>query len=1032
MRAILLVSLFSAVSALHAAPLTRVAATSLTLPPIAPSYSYATEPAFGGVKFFEPTQVVFAPGETTRAFVLERTGRVAVVRDTTAPTREIFLDLTARVGNGGPDNGLLSLAFHPQFATNGYFYVWHSLLISGVRFNRLARYQVSATNPAIADPASETPLITQQTGPGGHDGGTLLFGPDGYLYLSLGDGDSGYTPAVNSHQRIDRDFFGCIIRLDVDQRPGNLLPNPHPSVHAGTYRVPADNPFVGATSFNGSAVTPSAVRTEFWALGLRNPFRLTFDEPTGALWCADVGLDLREEINLITRGANYGWDFREGTVAGPRSAAAPAGFTSTAPIYEYDHSLGFSITGGVLYRGAKFAELQGRYLFSDYVTGRIWSLADNGTRPLPATQVKQLATEIGLVGFTTDPRTGDILLADLDSNLVRRLVAVTATGPAIPATLSATGAFTNLANLTPAPGVVPYAPNVSFWSDFAKKSRWFALPDLASRYGFNATANWSFPTGAVWVKHFDLELTRGDPTTSRRIETRFLVKTADGVYGLSYRWNDAQTDATLVAEDGTDQIFQIREGTITRPQLWHFPGRGECLQCHTPAGGYALSFNSRQLNRAFPNDASHQLTSLAAAGYLDTGTVTPAALPALAPADDIFSSTEKRARSYLDANCAQCHQPGGLGRGNWDARFSTATSAANIVNGLLIETRGDSANRVIAPGDIGHSQLILRLSSNGLVRLQSNPPPMPPLATSEIDVTDYNLISQWIASLAPTPNDRLVNLAARAAAGLDSDTLTTGLVVSGAAKNILVRAIGPSLAQFGVTGFLAQPTLTLRPLGSETILATNTRWGGTAALRAAFTATGAFPLADNSADSAVLTTLAPGAYTAQATGVGRTTGVALIEIYDADPTPGGTGVPPVGSETSASSRLANTSVRARVGVDAEILIPGLSIGGAAPRTVLIRAAGPALAGFGVAGALTAPVLKIFSGSQELAANTAWGTAPNLTDLRAATTSTGAFAFAEGSPDSALLVTLAPGGYTIQVSGANRTSGVALVEVYEVP
>jgi uncharacterized repeat protein (TIGR03806 family) len=1005
------------VATTSAAPLTRIAATSLRLPSTALSYNYATEPAFGGLTFPEPTLVVFAPGETTRAFILERAGRVAVVRDTTAPTREIFLDLTAKVGNGaaGNENGLLSLAFHPQFATNGYFYVWHSLYVAGTRYNRLARYTRSTTNPNVADPSSELPLITQQTGPGGHDGGMLLFGPDGYLYLSLGDGDSGYAPAVNSHQRIDESFFGCVIRIDVDQKPGNLLPNPHPSVHVGTYRVPADNPWVGATSFNGLAVTPTAVRTEFWAVGLRNPFRLTFDEPTGALWCADVGLDLREEINLITRGANYGWDFREGTTGGPRASAAPAGFTSTAPIFEYDHSLGLSITGGVLYRGAKFAELQGRYLFSDYVSGRIWALADNGARPIPTTQVKQLASEVGLVAFTTDPRTGDILLSDLDSNIIRRLVAVPASGTTIPATLSATGAFTDLATLTPAPGVVAYEPNVSFWSDYAKKSRWFALPNLTSHFGFNATANWSFPTGAVWVKHFDLELTRGDPTTSRRIETRFLVKTADSVYGLTYRWNDAQTDATLVPEDGTDQIFQIKENGATRPQLWHFPGRGECLQCHTPAGGYALSFNTRQLNRTFPADpTAHQLTSLAVAGYLDVATLpTPTtALPALAPADNIFSSTEKRARSYIDANCAQCHQPGGLGRGNWDARYATATPAANLVNGLHIETRGDSANRVIVPGDATHSMALSRLRATGALR-------MPPLASNELDPVGTALITQWIASLAPTPADRLVNLAARAAAGLDSDTLTTGIVISGAPKTILIRAIGPSLAQFDVAGALAQPTLTLRPLNSETVLATNTRWGGTAELRAAFAATGAFPLLDGSADSALLVNLAPGGYTAQATGVGRTAGVALIEAYDAD-----TGTP--------IGRLANTSVRARVGVDAEILIPGLTIGGTAPRTVLIRAAGPALTAFNVADALTTPVLKIFSGQQPLATNTGWTTAPNLPELRAAITSAGAFAFAESSADSALLVTLAPGGYTIQVSGANRTSGVALVEVYEVP
>jgi uncharacterized repeat protein (TIGR03806 family) len=995
----------------YTAPLTRIAATTLKLPASAPSYTYTTEPAFAGIKFFEPTQVVFAPGETTRAFVVEREGRVAVVRDTTKPTREVFLDLTSRVGNGGPDHGMLSMAFHPQFSTNGFFYLWYSMVSGGTRYNRLARFKLSSVNPTLADPLSETPLITQQTGPGGHDGGTLAFGADGYLYLSIGDGDSGYTPAVNSHQRIDQDFFGCVIRLDVDQKSTNLLPNAHPSVHAGTYRVPADNPFVGATSFNGTAVQPAAIRTEFWAVGLRNPFRITFDEPTGTLWCADVGLDLREEINLITRGANYGWDFREGSVGGPRASAQPSGVTLTSPIFEYDHSYGLSITGGVLYRGAKFAELQGRYIYSDFVSGRIWALADNGTRPLPATQTKQIARETGIVGFTTDPSNGDILIADLDSNAIKRLAAAP-TGPALPATLSATGAFSNVATLTPAAGMVAYSPNVSFWSDYAKKSRWFGMPDLTSKIGFDATGNWTLPAGTVWVKHFDLETTRGDPTTARRIETRILVKTADGIYGLTYRWNDAQTEANLVGDESVDQNFTIKENGVTRTQTWHFPSRGECLQCHTPAGGYALSFNTRQLNRSFATESTNQLSALSIAGYLDVLGIIPANLPATAPADNIFSSIEKRARSYLDANCAQCHQPGGIGRGNWDARYATATSSAKIINGLLVETRGDAANRVIVPGDTAHSMMLTRLQTSSALR-------MPPISSNELDPSGSALIAAWIAQQAPTKNDRLVNLAARAVAGLDSDTLTSGIVVTGAPKKVLVRAIGPSLAQFGVANYLAQPTLTLRPLGSDTVIANNARWGGTSSLRSAFAATGAFPLLDTSNDSALLTTLEPGAYTVQASGVGRTTGVALIEAYDAD------------SDLPAG-RMTNTSVRAKVGANDEILIPGLTIGGTAPRTVLIRVAGPALTGFGVGGALASPVLKLYSGSQELATNSSWTAAPNLVELRAASISTGAFAFAEGSKDCALLVTLMPGGYTIQVSGANASTGVALVEVYEAP
>ena len=204
-------------------------------------------PAYGGVGFNEPVQVAFAPGETNRAYVVERAGRVAVVRDTTRPTREVFLDLSSRIGTPTPDHGLLSIAFHPQFATNGFLYAWYSVYANGQRANRLARFRVSSTNPNIADLASETPLISQLTGPGGHDGGTLLFGPDGYLYLSLGDGDQNVPEVDAAHQRIDRGFFGAVIRIDVDQRAGSLAPNPHASVHPGTYTIPPDNPFVGAT-----------------------------------------------------------------------------------------------------------------------------------------------------------------------------------------------------------------------------------------------------------------------------------------------------------------------------------------------------------------------------------------------------------------------------------------------------------------------------------------------------------------------------------------------------------------------------------------------------------------------------------------------------------------------------------------------------------------------------------------------------------------------------------------------------------------
>jgi uncharacterized repeat protein (TIGR03806 family) len=1003
-------------------PAARVAATTLRMPSEGTTLSYKTTPAFGGLFFEQPVQVVFPPSDLQRAFIVERPGRVSLVRDTANPTREVFLDLTGKTETA--NGGLLSLAFHPRFAENGFFYVWYSTHVGSQRANRLARFHVSPANPAAADATSEVPLITQLTGAGGHDGGMVLFGPDGYLYLAVGDGDQN-VPEINAaHQRIDRGFFGGVLRLDVDQKPGSLPPNPHASVHASTYTIPPDNPFVGATSFNGETISPSAARTEFWATGLRNPWRMAFDAADSRLWLADVGLATREEINHITRGANYGWEFREGFVAGPRTGLPAAGVQFTDPIWDYPITQGVSITGGLVYRGTRYADLTGSYVFADFVSGRIWSLVDNGTRPLPATQVRQIGSETGITGITLDPRTGDVLFADFDSNVIKRLVAnPNANGTPLPATLADTGAFSNVATLTPAPGVVPYTPNVSFWSDHARKTRWFALPDLASTFGFAATGAWTLPAGAVWVKHFDLELRRGAPATARRVETRVLVKTADGVYGATYRWNDAQTNATLVAEGGGFQSFEVTEtnGT-TRAQTWLFPSRDQCLTCHTDRGGGALSFNTRQLNRNTSGAVTNQIHDLAALGYLSSPTAPGAAtLPALADPADATWPIETRARAYLDANCSQCHQPGGTAVGAFDARASTPLSLAGIVNGRVLSGVAASGDAIIVPGDTAHSMLLRRMTGSGVTR-------MPPVGSNERDLDGESLIAAWIADLAkPKTASRLLNLAARAHVGTGADVLIPGFVIAGAPRAVLVRAIGPTLAQFGVSDSLSAPVLTLYDSESKPI-ASNTGWttaGNLEALQGATARLGAFALADNSADSALFVTLNPGAYTAQTSGANNTAGVALVEIYE-----DGTGFRP--GSIPPGGRLVNAAVRAQVGTGANVLIPGLVVSEGAAKTVLIRAVGPGLTPFGVSGVLSRPVVALFAGSESFVTNSGWNSAANAAEIRATAARVGAFALAENSRDSAILVSLSPGPYTVQVSGANNTSGVALVEVYEVP
>lgn len=393
--------------------------------PTAP-VTYQAEPAFGGVKFSQPVQVIFAPGDTNRAFVVERTGCIAVLRDLAKPKREIFLDLSSKLSLGDND-GLLSAVFHPRFSENGFVYVWYSLHVKG-RADQLSRFKLSTANPGTLDPASETPLITQATGPHGHDGGHLLFGPDGYLYLSFGDGDERYPEPMVTHQHIDRGFFGSVLRIDVDLKPGSLAPNPHPAVHAGTYAVPPDNPFIGATSFNGANVSPARVRTEFWALGLRNPWRLDFDPATGALWCGDVGLHDREEIDVIVRGGNYGWDYREGTIARPNSwSSPPAAAQLIEPIWDYGHSEGLSITGGFVYHGKKFPELEGKYLFGDFVLGKIWALTPDGAKSVGTDHVAQIGTVPGVVAFTRDPD-GEPLMASYSEGKIYRFIAKSGPG----------------------------------------------------------------------------------------------------------------------------------------------------------------------------------------------------------------------------------------------------------------------------------------------------------------------------------------------------------------------------------------------------------------------------------------------------------------------------------------------------------------------------------------------------------------------------------------------------------------------------
>lgn len=732
-------------------PLTRVANLTLTnLPPAPPVYGFTASNAFPGVSLITPIALATPLGETNRLFILERAGRLVAITNLAAPNRTLVMDLSSRV-DSGCENGALGFAFHPGFATNRYFYIFYSTwaMTSSIGLHqRISRFEMTATNANVALTNTELPLLTQFDEACNHNGGCLQFGPDGYLYASLGD-EGDQNDFYNNSQRIDKDFFSGILRLDVDKRATNLAPTTHPALMGATnYFIPAGNPFVGATQLNGAAIDTNKLRAEFWAVGLRNPWRFSFDPETGVLYCGDVGGGSREEVDVIVRGGNYGWAYREASLNGPKVGQTPPGFTSLLPINEYDHgsttNQGNCITGGLVYRGSRIAQLTGRYVFCDYETGHFWALTPDGTN---AVAKQHLFSDAGIASFGTDPRNGDVLVCDIGESQVKRLLYNTnqVSGQTLPATLADTGVFTNLTNLSPAPGIAGYDLNLPFWSDNALKSRWFSVPNTNLTITFSREGNWSFPTGTVWIKHFELELTNGVPASRKRLETRLLIKNAGGGYGITYRWGSSLTNASLVPEEGLDEAFVINEGGgILRTQVWHYPGRVECLRCHTAAGGFALGFNSAQLNRNFDyaGTMTNQIAALSHAGYFNTNVTGIHTLSALVHPTNQLASLEARARSYLAANCVQCHQPAGTAQALWDARITTRTADAGLVDGALINSGGDTNSRVLAPGDIANSVLLARISLRGVGQ-------MPPLASTLVDTQGVALLAAWITNDLP-------------------------------------------------------------------------------------------------------------------------------------------------------------------------------------------------------------------------------------------------------------------------------------------
>jgi len=686
-----------------------------------PPLPFTVEKTFTNIKWRAPIFVTPEPG-TERLLVVQaggekdRPSRVLSVPDNpSADQVETFLEVSNRL--------IYSVTFHPGYRTNGYFFVFsNGPTPEGQRTNRISRFTVDPQS--LRASGSPSPLPSRRCAPNteqiiiewhsqGHDGGGVVFGHDGMLYVSTGDGTSDSDGWVTGQDLSD--LLGGILRIDVDH-PDAVRP----------YTVPKDNPFVGMTN----------ARPELWAYGLRNPWRLCVDAKTGGIWAGNNGQDLWETAHYIRRGENYGWSVYEGGHAfylNRRRGPTPA----VAPTIEHSHADFRSLTGGIVYYGDSLPELNGVYVYGDYSTGEIWGARHDGSRLKSLRQLAQ--TQIQITAFAVDQR-GDLLIAD-HAGAFYRLVRSPRqrTKTKFPTKLSETGLFVSTRDHVVQPALIPYSVNTPGWADGAEVQRFMALPE-DSRLG-------KLTNGAVLVQTLSLECEAGNAASRHRIETRLLTQQNGQWVGYSYRWNESQSDAMLVGVKGDQRELVIKDKRLpegSRRQVWRFPSRAECMTCHSRASGFVLGFTEPQLDRAhdYGGIRDNQLRTLKHIGVF-TGTLPKPSTNGLVDPYDVSQSLEARARSYLHANCSVCHVDAGGGNAKMELGFTTARAKMNLFDARpQHDTFGINNAMLLFSGDPERSILYQRISRRGRGQ-------MPPLVTTRVDERAVALFRDWIAGMQP-------------------------------------------------------------------------------------------------------------------------------------------------------------------------------------------------------------------------------------------------------------------------------------------
>jgi glucose/arabinose dehydrogenase len=747
---------------------------------------YTLTDAFPGAEPLDiPAVITFARTDTANKhpFVLERTGQIRrMADDGTWDYQHPVVDFSAKVNVQG-EGGAVGMVLHPSFGdgtgTHDFIYVWYNACQNdtGGPFGcntysqKLERYTFHAATNTADTP---TLFIEEAEFQNIHNAGRMLFGADGYLYF--GNGDDGDEGDYGNHQTVTNAMFAGLFRIDVNADEAS--PNSHPPLahtpnafhQSGpytrqNYRIPNDNPFANVA---GNV-------EEIYALGFRNPYSWSFDTVTGKLWLGDVGDSFREEIDLVTKGANYEWPIMEGDLTNlqPDVTSYVPGTTPTPPVFAYSHAEMAdlsSIFGGFIYHGAALPELDGKLLYTDWITDHIWSLDITQTPPVRTLLVQNQykyqpvgwgqdnAGEVYFMQYGPDSADGDSIHGGHVKKIVRDTVVANA-----PTRLTGTFLFKDVPSLTPADNLVPYTVSSPLWSDGAVKQRWVMVPSgqkisLVSGTGTTLDGTFKFPVGTMFIKQFDMAPDLTVAGRSRHLETRVMVVGNDTTYGYTFRWREDGSDADLVPDE-RDELFT--DTTTGASRNWHYPSPAQCWSCHR--NGYEDLANTQRNDKYrilgfTPAQLGTQVTALAAAGVFDS-TVTP-----VTPLPQPGNTTETlgaRAYAYLAANCSPCHHANAAYTGSgetWLATYGAGDLAARhldqTANNYPMTVR--LANVLGRPGLVNGTLVVPGQPDDSVLlgRVEANDPDvrMPPLARNVVDADGgAAILRAWIAAGAPAP-----------------------------------------------------------------------------------------------------------------------------------------------------------------------------------------------------------------------------------------------------------------------------------------